>query len=59
MGATQYLQKFAALILATTTSLHVVTTKGKSFHWAKQKQSYFDDMNKRISEALALEMPNL
>jgi hypothetical protein len=33
--------------------------KGKSFHWGKQQQCYFDDMKKRINEALALTMPNL
>lgn len=61
MGAAQYLRKFIANFSIVAAPLHVVTTKGKSFHWGKRKpqQQAFEDLKRKISNAPILSMPNL
>jgi len=58
-GAARYLQKFHASFSAKVAPLHVVTAKGKSFHWSKQHQKSFDYFERIISQAPVPAMPNL
>ena len=59
IGATQYLRKFIASFLVVATSLHTIETSGKSFQWGKGQHKAFEELNKKISQALVLELPSL
>jgi hypothetical protein len=59
MGENQYLNKFIANFSTIASPLHIITVKGKRFHWGKTKQRSFEDLKKKISDALVLAMLNL
>jgi len=59
IGATLYLSKFIALFSALVTPLHTITVSGKSFHWRKAQQKYFDELKNKISETSILAVPTL
>jgi len=59
MGATQYLIKFIVKFSTVVAPLHAIIAKGKSFHWDKTQHKSFEDLKKKINDALVLSMTNL
>lgn len=57
--AAQYLRKFIASFSMVATLLHAIKASGKSFHWEKGKQRTFEELKKKIIQALVLALPNL
>ena len=59
VGAAQYLQKSIASFSAIIAPLQAITANGKSFQWGKNQQKAFDELKRKISQALVLALPNL
>jgi hypothetical protein len=56
---TRYLQKFIASFSAVVAPLHAITTESKIFQWGKNQHKAFDEMKRKIIQALVLPLPNL
>jgi alpha-tubulin suppressor-like RCC1 family protein len=55
----KYLQKFITSFSIVATSLHAITTCGKSFQWGNNQHKDFDELKIKINQALVLTLPNL
>jgi hypothetical protein len=54
---TNYLQKFTASFLVVVAPLHAIKTSGKSFQWGKNQQKDFNEIKRKINQALVLASP--
>ena len=59
IGETKYLKKFITSFSTVEAPLHSITASGKSFQWEKVQQMAFEEINKKIIQALVLALPNL
>jgi hypothetical protein len=59
VGETQYLKKFITYFSMLVAPFHAITSSGKSFHWRKNQQKYFNKLKKKIIQALVLILPYL
>ena len=56
IGETQYLRKSIASFSVVAPPLHIITTSGKIFQWENGKYWASQELQKKISQALVMEL---
>ena len=52
-------EEIHSLIFSVKSTLHAITSSGKSFHWGKGHQKAFKELKNKISQAPTMALPNL